>query len=154
MTKSYMRQSIKYIFILCLWGSLSGFADQDEISPETLPDEIPDSASLIIHTQPELATEANNPQENEPRNIQSHSEDTELKNPVTPLLPEEPVEGKSPSSRSLKAQIDEELSQPDPSYVPPAPVKPEPANPLKLFQHKQVGDGGSKRLIACDFVRA
>jgi hypothetical protein len=133
------------ILLVCLWGCVSALAEEDEISPDTLPDELPQVITETVSIPNSESKEDRSVQsvESAPTPIaenqsevrpESKKEDAELEKPITPLFPTEPLEPSSNSPRSIQAQIDSELSQPDPNYVPP---KLPTAAPVKLEQVKK-----------------
>lgn len=124
-----------FLLLVCLWGCFSALAEEDEISPDTLPDELPQAITEMVavpnyENKEERSVQSMDPTPTPPTENQSEvkaegkTEDAELEKPITPLFPTEPLEPNSKSPRSIQAQIDAELSQPDPNYVPPQPPSP------------------------------
>ncbi len=123
MNKNTRQTILNYLAILSLCICFLSHAGEDEISPETLPDEIPNEQNFGI---PKTSEESQ-------REVQSiilipvepskKNEDAKLEPSMTPLFPTEPIAIEmAESNPEKKAGNDEELTQPDPSYIPPQPL--------------------------------
>jgi hypothetical protein len=145
MTKTKLKILRQSLLLVCLWSCISGWAEEDEISPDTLPDELPQVVTETVappttkseeeRSVQSIETTPNTVPENQSENKSKDTTgDAELEKPMTPLFPTEPLELSSKSPRSIQAQIDAELSQPDPSYVAP---KPKSLTEIKLEQTKK-----------------
>lgn len=136
---------LKLFALTAIFLVASIHGEEDDLSPETLPDEIPTEQSFSGPSETENSTEIS------ARDVNSNAapaaeapqpvdEDAELDKPITPLFPTQPEDlSIEPHSSAKKAELEEDLSQPDPSYIPPppapkpipvvAPIVPEPVKP-------------------------
>ena len=134
MNKNTRQTILNYLAILSLCICFLSHAGEDEISPETLPDEIPNEQNFGI---PKTSEESQ-------REVQSiilipvepskKNEDAKLEPSMTPLFPTEPIAIEmAESNPEKKAGNDEELTQPDPSYIPPQPLVIAPPKNLETI---------------------
>jgi len=120
MNKKLWRTILSYTFLSCLMAFEPCYAVEDDLSPDTLPDEIPTEQNFghsfsEAETPRELQSDKGKPSE-----PQLQDPDAELEKPLIPLFPTEPVENNMDEPKnSTQAQIDEVLSTPDPSFTPP-----------------------------------
>jgi hypothetical protein len=132
-------------------------SDEDEISPETLPDELPKVTTIEVPPQDATtATTVQTPPPNETKaqkiteqvpliteqgplievsaSAKQKEEDAELEKPIPPLMVVDPLVVEMTKQEINRNRLDEELSLPDPNYTPPAPppvlkAKPENTKP-------------------------
>ncbi|MFM8313934.1 MAG: hypothetical protein ACKOA8_06580, partial [Deltaproteobacteria bacterium] len=128
-----------------------GEGEEDEISPETLPDELPVVTTIEVPAPEPVQERAiqskATPSESQPEesktptlNLKSQADDAELEKPLTPLFPTEPVDLED-KNFSPKAEVqDLDLSKPDPSYVP----TPEIPSALKNAELSASASGNAK----------
>lgn len=96
------------------------YAVEDDLSPDTLPDEIPTEQNFgqsFSGAEPLRELQSDEGKPSEPK---LQDPDAELEKPLIPLFPTEPVENNMDEPKnSPQAQIDEILATPDPSFTPP-----------------------------------
>lgn len=137
------------IFTLFAALPLLATPDEDEISPDTLPDELPKVTTIEA---PPLDAPAASPTQVPPSQetttqksteqvplielsaiSKQKEEDADLEKPIPPLMSDEPPTLELPKQEANRDHLDQELFLPDPNYAPPAPppqVKPNPENKI------------------------
>ena len=119
MWKLNIKPFLVCLFALSLSATLSSRGEEDEISVDTLPDELP-----IEMTVP--SSLENMPSQRSPQSLSTSEnkrvlEDLELEKATPPLFPTEPLLVNE-SDKLISAKQDSELSEPDPNYVPPKKI--------------------------------
>ena len=111
MVATKFRFSFYILLILVLGLPIFANLDEDEISPETLPDELP-QVTVVEETKPEIESKQEN----------LKTADADLANPIVPLFPTDPMNIEDNKTTEIsRTEMDSELANPDPNYT--APVK-------------------------------
>lgn len=144
------KKNKRWYYLIIVWVTalslpILGLTEEDEISPETLPDELP-KVTLIDDSQNEKATDRVPQNQNEASETVATKEtaetsDDELSKPIPPLFPTAPFEfeSKLPKEKT-KTEMDAELANPDPAYIAPqvAATKSKDIQPTATDQSKNV----------------
>ncbi|MSP18627.1 MAG: hypothetical protein EXR74_03540 [Bdellovibrionales bacterium] len=133
MWKLNIKPFLVCLFALSLCVTLPSRGDEDEISVDTLPDELPIE-------MPSPSSLENIPSKRSPQSLSTSEnkrvlEDLELEKATPPLFPTEPLLVNE-SNNLISAKQDSELSEPDPTYVPPEKITI-PKGIERLPSHKE-----------------
>lgn len=124
MNKFLRRKVITFFALVVVTLAASAYSDEDELSPDTLPDEIPTEQNFgLSDTTENTNRDINSSLSSTSDKPEAYEEDAELEKPITPLFPTEPQElSTETQTAQKKVEVEEDLSKPDPSFVPPAPT--------------------------------